>query len=167
MRLPLGAALSLVLLATSPASAQTFLGPTAYLSQTDSPFAAAITAGDVVLEDFEDGILDVVGVTTNGGVIGPSSITDSVDADDGSIDGSGAGGNSLFSGSGSSGISFDFAPGSLPVDVGALRTRAAHGLPRNARPQGLQARPLRQARGAQVVVVGGGRGHQQERLRPA
>ena len=122
MRLPLGAALSLVLLAASPASAQTFLGPTAYLSQADSPFAAAITAGDVVLEDFEDGILDVVGVTTNGGVIGPSSITDSVDADDGSIDGSGAGGNSLFSGSGASGISFDFAPGSLPVDVGAVWT---------------------------------------------
>jgi hypothetical protein len=120
MRPPLGAVLSLVLLATSPASAQTWLGPTPYLSQADSPFAAAITAGDVVLEDFEDGILDAVGVTTTGEIIAASSLTDSVDADDGSIDGSGTGGHSLFSGFGS--ISFSFAPGSLPVDVGAVWT---------------------------------------------
>ena len=52
-------------------------------------------------------------------------MTDSVDADDGSIDGSGTNGHSFFSGSGSTGITFTFDAtvlGSLPTQVGILWT---------------------------------------------
>lgn len=64
--------------------------------------------------------MNAPGVTanTNTEVHGPASNTDSVDADDGSIDGSGIGGHSFFSSSGSTGITFTFDAGTL----GALPT---------------------------------------------
>jgi len=66
------------------AGAQTLLGPTPHLSQADSPFAAAITGGTVLLETFEDGLLNQPNeVASAGAPIGPSGITDSVDRDDG------------------------------------------------------------------------------------
>jgi uncharacterized repeat protein (TIGR01451 family) len=102
------------------------LGPSPYLSLNDSPFLAGIQAGTVALETNEDGRLDVPGVTVNGGSpIAPSGITDSVDGDDGTIDGSGAGGRSFFFGAGSTGITFTFsaaALGSLPTQVGIVWT---------------------------------------------
>src|SRR4051812_7550034 len=92
----------------SLALAQTFLGPTAYLCQSDSPFAASITAGTTYLENFETGALTTPGVTITGGtVIGPGGLTDSVDCDDGATDGSGTNGHSVF-GSGPTGITFTF-----------------------------------------------------------
>lgn len=122
-----GAAL-LLLAATDAALAQTFLGPTPYLSSSDSPFSASITAGTTFLETFESGALTTPGVTITGGsVIGPSSITDSVDADDGTIDGSGTGGHTVF-GSGLPGITFTFdavALGHLPTQVGIVWTDGA------------------------------------------
>jgi hypothetical protein len=109
-----------------PASAQTLLGPTPYTSQANSPFAALISGGTVVLETFEDGLLNVPNVTASAGApFGPSGITDSVDADDGTIDGSGIAGNSFFSGSGATGITFTFnpaAPNGLPTHVGIVWT---------------------------------------------
>ena len=109
--------------------AQTFLGPTPYLSTNDSPFLASINAGTTFLETFESGALTTPGVTPSaGGVVGPSSITDSVDADDGAIDGSGTAGHSFFSSDGATGITFTFDAGvlgSLPTQVGIVWTDGA------------------------------------------
>ena len=78
---------------TSTAGTQ-FFGPTPYLSFDDSPFES-LAFDYFVLEDFEDGAFNVAGVTVNtGGISGPSNFTDSVDADDGVIDGVGRDGNS-------------------------------------------------------------------------
>ena len=111
----------------SSAGAQTFLGPTPYLQQSNSPFLVDITSGSMVLENFEDGLLNTPGVTASAGnPLAPSGITDSVDGDDGAVDGSGTGGNSFFSGSGAAGIRFTFntaAPGgSLPTGAGIVWT---------------------------------------------
>jgi hypothetical protein len=81
------------LLAATPASGDLF-GPTPYLSQADTP--AAFTGGaTLTLEDFEDGVLDQSGVEASpvtAHVFGPGRGSDSVDGDDGMIDGSGTGG---------------------------------------------------------------------------
>ena len=102
----------------SAASAQaqtTFFGPTPYVSTADRP--AGFANGAVLVEDFEDGIVDPA-LTINGSVIGPGGLTDSVDADDGVIDGSGSGGRSAFSG-GSADVSFG-AP--FPTSAGMVWT---------------------------------------------
>lgn len=106
-----------------------FLGPTPYLSKADSPFLANINAGRTYLETFECGVLTVPGVTPSAGsVLGPSGITDSVDADDGAIDGFGTGGHSFFSPSGAAGITFTFSAavlGALPTEAGIVWTDGA------------------------------------------
>lgn len=107
-------------------AAATLLGPTPYLSQNDSPFLAAITGGTVVVETFEDGALNAtVGGTSAsadfGSVLGPSGVTDSVDADDGTIDGSGTGRHSSFNPSGAQGVTFTFS-GPLPNAAGIVWT---------------------------------------------
>ncbi|HVE66703.1 MAG TPA: hypothetical protein VNC59_08980 [Thermoanaerobaculia bacterium] len=103
----------------------TFSGPIPYLSRANSPFLAGINAGTVHLETFECGNVQVPGVRIEGGIIiGPGGLTDSVDADDGAIDGSGTNGRSVF-GSGTPGITFIFdAPtlGALPTQVGIVWT---------------------------------------------
>ena len=105
-----------------------FLGPTPYLSRADSPFLADINAGLVHLDDFECGFLNVPGVTpSDGSVIPPGfeGFIDSVDADDGAIDGSGLGGHSLFTGNGATGITFTFNQttlGAFPTQVGIVWT---------------------------------------------
>ncbi len=76
----------------------TFLGPTPYLSVADSPFDMSGLGTSFFFEDFEDGSFDLpLGATTSSGyaVLSPDPITDSVDADDGVIDGSGNSGHSL------------------------------------------------------------------------
>lgn len=117
------------MLASAAASGQTFIGPTPYLSRNDSPFLASINAGTTFLETFESGALATPGVTpSTGAVIAPGGITDSVDADDGTIDGSGTGGHSFFSGSGAAGITFTFDAsvlGHLPTQVGIVWTDGA------------------------------------------
>jgi IPTL-CTERM motif len=130
LRIPhlLAAGIALLVVSTS-GLAQTFIGPTAYLSKNDSPFLASINAGTTFLETFESGALATPGVTTSAGaVFGPSGITDSVDADDGVIDGSGTGGHSFFSGDGAGGITFTFSAavlGHLPTQVGIVWTDGA------------------------------------------
>lgn len=103
-------------------------GPSPYLSSADSPFAPSIGSANFHLEDFEDGLLNTPGVVgTGGSVTGPGGITDSVDADDGSIDGSGVNGRSFF-GSGTAGITFTFDDlilGALPTAVGIVWTDGA------------------------------------------
>jgi hypothetical protein len=110
--------------AASPAAN---LGPTPYLSFADSPLnGGAFTYFH--LETFESGALVVPGVSVSSGavVLGPSPLTDSVDADDGSIDGSGTGGHTLFSSGALSTFVFTFNAaalgGQLPTHVGIVWT---------------------------------------------
>ena len=95
--------------ATTSSAAVTGIGPLPYLSAADSPFVGNPTLV-TVLEDFEDGLLNVPGIVNDpipdvhlpplpvdgrGIINGPGLQTDSVDGDDGAIDGSGTGGHSL------------------------------------------------------------------------
>ena len=92
---------------------------TPYLSVDDSPF---LGADDFTLDDFEDGLVNILGVTIDGGgVRNPSNFTDSVDADDGVIDGSGTDGHSYWQVHGTEGFTISFdkkALGGLPAQVG-------------------------------------------------
>jgi len=80
-----------------------FLAPTPYLSAADSPFPVDGSNPDFFLEDFEDGELNTPGIRDEYAalnqtlVLGPGPVTDSVDADDGIIDGYGTNGHSLAS----------------------------------------------------------------------
>ncbi len=119
---------------TGPASAAlaTF-GPTPYLSFADSVFAGG-SFSYFHLETFEDHLLNTPGVTANAGgvtsvVFGPS-IHDSVDADDGAINGSGLLGDSYFTGNGAAGVRFTFSAsvlGSLPTSAGLVWTDGGGG----------------------------------------
>ena len=78
------------------------------------------------LEDFEDMTLNTPGVTSShvGGII-TSNFHDSVDEDDGVIDGSGSLGKSLWSGNSTSKFTFTFIAstlGNLPTHVGVVWT---------------------------------------------
>ena len=86
------------------------LGPTPYLQLSASPFAAIdFSNGYFHLENFEDGVLDTPGITASSGrVARPASNTDSVDGDDGNVDGFGTRGHSFFFNSGSQGIRIHF-----------------------------------------------------------
>jgi hypothetical protein len=72
-----------------------FLPPSPYFSLADSPLVD-MNDGTFIFEDFEDGSLDLpVGVVGYPGLImEPSPFTDSVDGDDGIVDGSGSEGKS-------------------------------------------------------------------------
>ena len=109
---------ALLTLAPGVASAATFFGPTAYLSSAAIP-AGLYSAGPLFLETFEDGTLDG-GITASAGSVIPPGfpgLIDSVDADDGSIDGSGLGGHSWFSGSGATGVKFFFPAGTTAAGL--------------------------------------------------
>lgn len=101
------------------------LGPSVYAQASDSPFTG-LSFTYFHLETLEDNLFNVPGVTkSTGNVLAPSGLTDSVDADDGKIDGLGRDGHSIFSGAGSSGIMFTFsaaALGSLPTHAGIVWT---------------------------------------------
>jgi hypothetical protein len=90
-------ALAVATLAIGSSAARAgFIGPSAYPSFADSPFNG-MTFTYFHLETFEDGLLNTTGVAASAGtVIGPGGAVDSVDADDGTIDGSGSNGRSLF-----------------------------------------------------------------------
>jgi len=132
-RLALVLSLSLGLLFVGPAGAATLFGPSPYLcfdtaaapagcGGADSPFKS-LSFSSFFLETFEDGLLNTLGVSaSSGSPFPPTGITDSVDADDGTIDGSGTGGNSFFT---SPPVSFTFssvALGGLPTHAGIVWT---------------------------------------------
>ncbi|MHC4745152.1 MAG: hypothetical protein ACYS8Z_24820, partial [Planctomycetota bacterium] len=113
-----------ILSAGAFASSIHLYGPRPYLQASDSPFAGL----GLYLEDFEDGALNTPGVTAGGvGIYFPpsgGSSTDSVDADDGVIDGDGRWGRSLWA-AGLPGVTFTFdaaALGGLPTHVGVVWT---------------------------------------------
>ncbi len=107
-----------------------FLFPdTPYLSAADSPFDLFGKGSDFLLEDFEDGLLNSLGLLGFGGVIRfPSSHTDSVDADDGFIDGFGIDGHDYWAfadpkNGPAARFEFDLkALGALPRSVGIVWT---------------------------------------------
>ncbi|MGD9633117.1 MAG: hypothetical protein AB7G28_03850 [Pirellulales bacterium] len=106
--------------------AATLLPPTPYLSVANSPIGTAVNEY-FYLENFEDGSLSTAGVTLSpGGIItAPSELTDSVDSDDGTIDGSGTLGRSLLTGGQTNTFSFQFdavALGHLPTRAGIVWT---------------------------------------------
>ena len=134
--LAIAAALALpVLFPFVGAAAPVFLGPTPYLKQADSPFNADIISGTTFLETFEDHLLNTPGVSATcspacgvTSVVFGAQIHDSVDADDGVIDGSGLAGDSFFFGGGATGIKFVFdalALGGLPTRAGIVWTDGA------------------------------------------
>jgi len=90
-------------------AAPTFLGPVnPYLSAADIPVGFYGSGSPTGLEDFEDGSLDF-GITASAGFFrGPGTATDSVDGDDGSIDGSGLDGSQWLSGDAATGVTFTF-----------------------------------------------------------
>ncbi|MBL8218646.1 MAG: PEP-CTERM sorting domain-containing protein [Bryobacterales bacterium] len=105
--------------------AATFYGPTPYLSASNSPFTGT-SFSYFHLEDFEDGSLNTPGVTANTGIVlGPSINTDSVDGDDGAIDGLGQNGHSWFSNASTNSFTFTFSAavlGNLPTHAGIVWT---------------------------------------------
>lgn len=113
-------------------SAPTLLGPTPYLSFNDSPFKN-VSFSYFHLENFEDGSLNVPGVTASSAsglpvsVPGPDFYRDSVDIDDGVIDGNGQQGHALYEqGNGIiGGFKFTFNAntlGNFPTHVGIVWT---------------------------------------------
>jgi len=134
-----GAGTYLDQLQITTADEQATLEPSHYLAFDDSQPAAGtsvspfshvdFSAGYFHLEDFEDGALNTPGVSASRGEIrgpGDSTVVDSVDADDGAIDGSGSAGHALKLGSLSEpSITFTFNEsilGSLPTHAGVVWT---------------------------------------------
>lgn len=99
-------------------AATTSFGPSAYLQHGDTPSEFICENCPLHVEDFEDGMLDGFLTIDNGVVFPPNGTTgtsqpstDSVDGDDGSVDGSGLNAYSWFSGNGNSSLTIDFAEG--------------------------------------------------------
>lgn len=86
--------------------AATFFGPTPYTSEADTP-DGLYDGSATFIETFEDLSLDG-GITASTGAPYSGTNADSVDADDGTIDGSGLTGASFFQNPGSTGITFTF-----------------------------------------------------------
>ncbi len=116
--------LASVLLLSAAASGD-LIGPSPYRSFADSPFGGQLFTY-FHLENFEDGALNTPGVSASGpgfpihGFVG----VDSVDGDDGAIDGSGTNGWSRYSGAVRS-MTFTFdstALGGLPTHAGLVWT---------------------------------------------
>jgi hypothetical protein len=110
------------------AMAATFFGPSPYLSSADIPTGLYAGGLPTALEDFEDRSLDF-GMTVSGGGTSPPALptrTDSVDADDGVIDGSGSAGTSWFIDDlgGFAELIFTF-PNPLPTAAGVVWTDGA------------------------------------------
>lgn len=104
-----------------------FFGPSPYLTFTNSAFDQS-GFDYFYLETFEDGLFNTPGVTFNSGwlVNVPSIYADSVDADDGSINGSGVAGYSFLSGGVNTNLVLTFNAtalgGHLPTHVGLVCT---------------------------------------------
>jgi hypothetical protein len=134
-RLATGAVALGVGVVTQPARAATFFfTDTPYQSAADIPAGFYAGGAPTLLEDFEDGSLDPSlrariggGILLSGFIIGSRSGTfvglqDSVDGDDGTVDGVRTSGNSVFSGNGAAGIEFIFQGATLPTAFGVVWT---------------------------------------------
>lgn len=136
-RAVIGTLLTIGALSAAPVTthAGVFLGPSPYLSFADSPFKGIAGFSYFYLEDFEDGLLNTPGVSSSGGtVLAPSGSTDSVDGDDGAIDGDGTHGHSLISTPATKTLTFTFDAaklgGLLPTHAGIVWTDVGVSSPR-------------------------------------
>jgi len=99
-----------------------------YLDGSDSPFDLFDPGNEFFLEDFEDGLLNTPGLIAFGGEIRmPSPFTDSVDTDDGVLDGFGTAGHNYWAFFGENGpvARFEFNEdilGALPTAAGLVWT---------------------------------------------
>jgi len=111
---------------TSQAGAAVVFGPTPYFSSADIPAGFYEGGAPLVLEDLEDNSLHPSLAASQGMIIGFSQygpLVDSVDADDGPIDGKGFNGRSWFRGEGDAGVSFTYVGGGpLPTAFGIVWT---------------------------------------------
>ena len=111
--------------ASSLAATPQLIGPLPCFRASDSPFQH-VAFDYFILRDMESGPLDTTTVSVSGGsVYGPGGLTDSVDGDDGIVDGHGTNGHSFFSGSGPTGILFRFKRsvlGRWPTHAGIVWT---------------------------------------------
>jgi hypothetical protein len=124
-----------------PAAEADVLPVTPYLSFSDSPFSA-VSFETFFVEDFEDGLLNTPGLSIVSNLPGdtlfasaPGVFTDSVDADDGVIDGLGRNGRSFGSSQNLAneavGFTLNFAADSLgrfPSHVGLVWTDGTGGI---------------------------------------
>ncbi|MCX2864048.1 PEP-CTERM sorting domain-containing protein [Paucibacter sp. PLA-PC-4] len=127
----LGTGLALLAAATGSLAAEpVFFGPTAYLSAADIPVGFYAGGSPNLLDTLEDGSLHASLAGSDGSVLtgrGPSGV-DSVDADDGAIDGSCATAapllcRSWFFGDGNKGVRFSYqGNGPLPTAFGLVWT---------------------------------------------
>lgn len=118
-----------------PASARAdaiFYGPTPYLQSSDSPFSS-VGSSYFYLETFEDGLVNTLGLTVSGGIAIMGEYVDSVDGDDGVIDGNGsATGHSLWSNFTETVLTFNFDVdllGALPTYAGLVWTDFGYNSP--------------------------------------
>ncbi len=111
----------LFFLAFSLNASPIFWGPTAYTSEASIP-QGFYSGQPVVLENFEDASLHPSISASNGYVVSGTSNIDSVDGDDGSVDGSGLTGKSWFYSAGSTGVVFTFNTPELPTSAGIVWT---------------------------------------------
>ena len=105
------------------------LGPTPYLCAGDSPFNGVSFAW-FYRDNFESGHVSVPGVTASAGAVaGPAGNVDSVDCDDGVINGTATTAHSFFYIGGPTGIRFTFNAGvlgGLPTHAGLVWTDGAN-----------------------------------------
>ena len=100
------------LLAQPAQAALTYHNPSVYASLSDSPWATE--TGDLVVEDFEDAMVNAIGLSATGGSIrNPGTYTDSVDFDDGAMDGLGQQGRSYWALNATAGMTFTFDAGTI------------------------------------------------------
>lgn len=146
------ATLATALLATgmvgqAEAATATFVTASPYAQFSDSPFASLAPGNpNFFLETFEDGALNTPGASASGGfvVAGAGGLVDSVDGDDGVVDGSGTNGKSWYSTGALTTISFSFSAatlGFLPTHVGIVWTDVGV-VPGNV-PQGIDSVAVR------------------------
>lgn len=121
-------------IAAAPAGTAIFFGPAPYLSSSDAPIGFYSAAGATVLDNLEDGSLHSSLAGSGGGSVlaaGFTGIRDSVDSDDGVLNGTcgpQTAGRcvSWFNGDGNSGATFTFrGPGALPTAFGLVWTDGA------------------------------------------
>jgi hypothetical protein len=114
---------------TSATAAPVLFGPSSYLSEADIPAGFYQSGVPAFLDNFEDGPGIGGGLTASAGSrIGVGvfdGIRDSVDGDDGAIDGSGTAGSSWFFGSGATGVQFTYTGSDLPTAFGLVWTDGA------------------------------------------
>ena len=96
-----------------------------YLSPANIPVGFYAGGAPTVLDDLEDGVLDATLSASTGSIVGPGQfdgLRDSVDVDDGALDGSGVSGSSWLSPSGADGVTFTFVGATLPTAFAGVWT---------------------------------------------